>query len=189
MKTPLKVIPVMVFIGILTGCEKPLPLVHPDPVDLNKPSHFNHAAIPLDAYFCTEFSKYVIPEGLTNLHGPVLQLVQTGSGTDAEIGYFRISLSCCWSMTDCLPGNSGGVLTDGLGNSIYIKCRECLSASDFTPDFPADQAHIAGRFEFGGGTGLYEKVEGEGTFDALVTNSGNIAAISHHWRGYFKTQD
>lgn len=189
MKTPLKVIPVMVFIGILTGCEKPLPLVHPDPVDLNKPSHFNHAAIPLDAYFCTEFSKYVIPEGLTNLHGPVLQLVQTGSGTDAEIGYFRISLSCCWSMVDCLPGNSGGVLTDGLGNSIYIKCRECLSASDFTPDFPADQAHIAGRFVFGGGTGLYEKVEGEGTFDALVTNSGNIAAISHHWKGYFKTQD
>ena len=189
MKTLLKVFLVMTFIIILPGCEKPVQLDHPNPVDLNKPSHYAHAAIPLDAYFITEFTKSVIPEGHTYLHGTVLQMVQTGSGTDPEIGYFRISLSCCWSVTDCLPGMSGGILTDGTGNTVYIKCMECLSADDFTSVFPADKAHITGRFEFWGGSGLYENIKGEGTIDALVINNGKVAAISHHWKGYFKMPD
>jgi len=175
----------LAFISMVSGCEKPIPLVHPETVDLVKPSHSDHTAIPVNAFFITEFSRNVIPEGQTDLNGRVLQLVQTGTGTDAEIGYFRISLSCFWSLTDCVAGRSGGILTDGIGNSIYIKCRECLSASDLTSDFPADQEHITGKFEFGGGTGLYEGVTGEGIIDAWVTNNGKVAVISHHWKGYF----
>lgn len=189
MKTLLNVSRVIVFIIVLQGCEKPIPVDHPTPVDLNKPSHSEHAAIPLDACFRTEFSKSVIPEGHTYLHGTVLQLLQSGSGTDPEIGYFLISLSYCWSITDCLPGMSGGILSDGAGNTIFIKCMECMSASDFTPDFPADQSHITGTFEFRGGSGLYENIKGEGEIDALVTNNGKVAAISHHWKGYFKMPD
>lgn len=189
MKTLPEVFQVIAFIILLQGCEKPIPVDHPNPVDLNKPSHAKHAEIPLDAFFRTEFSKFMVPEGHSYLHGTVMQLVQTGSGTDPEIGYFSVSLSCCWSVTDCLPGMSGGILTDGTGNSIFIKCMECLSGSDFTSDFPADQSHITGRFEFWGGSGLYENIEGEGTIDALVTNNGKIASITHHWKGYFRLPD
>ena len=186
MRTQLTLPTVVAFISLLAGCEKPIPVNHPTRIDLNKPSHSEHAAIPFNSYFSTTFTRNVIPEGHTDLKGTVLQLVQTGTGADYELGYFRVSLICCWSITDCVPGRSGGTLTDGTGNTIYIKCRECLSPGDLTADFPADQAHITGKFEFIGGTGLFEGVTGEGTIDAFVTNDGKAAAMTHHWQGYFK---
>mgnify|MGYP000877121206 CR=1 FL=1 len=182
---PRKIWLVLSFLVIQSGCEKPIPVVHPTPIDLVKPSHSEHDAIPANAYFVTEFSRNVIPVGQTELNGTVLQLVQNRTGSDPEMGYFQIRLICYWSVTDCVPGRSAGILTDGIGNVIYIKCRECLSLSDLTADFPADQAHLTGKFEFAGGTGLYEGIEGEGTIDAWVTDNGMIAAISHHWKGYF----
>jgi hypothetical protein len=142
--------------------------------------------IPVDAYFNTTFCKNKISGGYMELNGPVCQIVQTGSGSDGEIGYFQIRLTCCWSMSDCIAGRSGGYLIDGMGNTIYIKCNECLTADDLTADFPQDQACITGRFEFTGGTGCFEGVKGEGTINCLVTSDGKVAAMSHHWEGYIK---
>lgn len=153
------------------------------------PPKFIHSKpfeIPVDAYFNATFHKNEILNGFMDLKGPVYQMVQTGSGTDDEIGYFQIRLSCCWSVTDCIPGRSGGSLTDGMGNTLYIRCKENLAVGDLTDDFPPDQTYIYGKFEFTGGTGRFEGATGEGTIDCLVTNDSSAAAMSHHWTGYIK---
>jgi len=148
--------------------------------------HSKPFAIPVNAYFNTTFYKNEILGGYIDLKGPVYQMVQTGTGTDDEIGFFQIRLTCCWSISDCIPGRSGGYLTDGMGNTIYIKCKESLAMGDLTADFPSDQTQISGRFEFAGGTGWFEGATGEGTIDCFVTNDGKVAAMSHHWMGYIK---
>ena len=148
--------------------------------------HSNPFEIPVNAYFNSTFSKNMILDGHIDLEGPVCQMVQTGSGTDGEIGYFQIRLVCCWSTTDCIAGRSGGSLTDGMGNTIFIKCKENLAAGDLTANFPQDQTIISGRFEFAGGTGRFEGATGEGTINCLVTNDGKVAEMSHHWKGFIK---
>lgn len=183
MKTLLKLLTLCVCICMMGSCD--LIWGWPDPPiedDSNQT-----LVIPVNAYFNTTFSRNIIPDGHTDLKGKVFQLAQTGTGTDTEIGYFRVSLTCYWSITDCVPGRSGGILTDGMGNTLFIKCTECLSTGELTADYPTDQKHLTGKFEFIGGSGLYEGATGEGTIDAYVTNNGNVAAISHHWKGYLKS--
>lgn len=153
------------------------------------PPKFVHSkpfAIPVNAYFNTTFYKNIKPDGHSDMKGPVYQMVQTGSGTDGEIGYFQIRLTCFWSVTDCIPGRSGGYLTDGMGSTLFIKCKENLAVGDLTDNFPPDKTNICGKFEFIGGTGRFEGATGEGTIDCLVTNDGKAAAMSHHWEGSIK---
>lgn len=184
LKTLLKLLTVFACIGMLMSCEDwwgNYPIGLPPKYIHSKPF-----AIPVNAHFNTTFHKDEILTGYIDLKGPVYQIVQTGSGTDDEIGYFQIKLTCCWSITDCIPGRSGGYLTDGMGNTLYIKCKENLAAGDLTDNFPPDQTYIYGKFEFTGGTGRFEGATGEGTIDCLVTNDGKAAAMSHHWMGYVK---
>jgi len=143
-------------------------------------------SLPVDAYFNTTFTRNLIPEGQIDLKGTVAQLVQNGSGTDDEIGFFQIRLTCYWSLTECVAGRSGGSLTDGRGNTLNIICRECLTKSDLTASFPTDQTQITGRFEFAGGTGRFADATGEGTIECLVANDGQISVMSHHWQGFVK---
>ncbi len=61
------------------------------------PPKFIHSkpyAIPVNAYFNTTFHKDKILNGYIDLKGPAYQMVQTGSGSDDEIGYFQIKLTC-----------------------------------------------------------------------------------------------
>jgi hypothetical protein len=148
--------------------------------------HSNPFEIPINVDFNTTLINNTISDGYMDLNGPVCQIVQTGSGTGDEIGYFQIRLVCCWSTTDCIAGRSGGSLTDGTGNTLYITCHENLAAGDLTANFPQDQAMISGRFEFAGGTGRFEGATGEGTINCLVTNDGKVAEMSHHWEGFIK---
>lgn len=184
MKTLMKLLPVFACIIMLMSCEDwygNYPIVLPTKDINSKPFE-----IPVNANFNTTFSKNMILDGHIDLEGSVCQMVQTGSGTDGEIGYFQIRLVCCWSTTDCNAGRSGGSLTDGMGNTIFIKCKENLAAGDLTTDYPQDQTIISGRFEFAGGTGRFEGATGEGTINCLVTNDGKVAEMSHHWKGFIK---
>ena len=183
MKTLLKFLPAVACIFMLISCEDWWGNYPESPT---KTTQSGPAAIPVNANFNTTVSKNIMPDGYMDLEGSVYQLVQTGSGTDAELGFFHIKLACCWSTTTCIKGRSGGYLTDGMGNTIYIKCKENLAISDLTTDFPSDQMQISGRFEFTGGTGKFEGATGEGTISCLVTNDGKVASMSHHWTGYVK---
>jgi len=177
MKTLKKFLPLLACISMLTSCGGDWP---------DQCADSQKTSLPVNAYFNTTFSKNVIPEGHIDLNGTVSQLVQTGSGTDDEIGFFQIRLTCCWSLTDCVAGRSGGTLTDSKGNTLNIICKENLTTSDLTANFPSDQTHITGRFEFAGGTGRYADATGEGTIDCLVANDGQISVMSHHWQGLVK---
>ncbi|MRS03331.1 hypothetical protein EG832_08940 [bacterium] len=177
MKTLLKFLPFLAFIALLVSCEKPLP---------PQCSHPLRESLQVDASFNTTFSKSVIPEGHIDLKGSVYQMVQTGSGSDDELGGFQINLTCYWSATDCIPGRSGGSLTDGMGNVLFIRCKECFSQGDLTAEFPLNQTHITGRFEFAGGTGRFANATGEGTIDCMVAADGQVASMSHHWTGFIK---
>lgn len=182
MKTLLKLFSVLACISLLVNCEKE------DKNDIveHQCQHPLLETLPVNANFTTTFSKNIIPEGHIDLKGTVSQLIQTGSGTDSEIGFFQISLVCCWSLTDCTVGRSGGSLTDSKGNTLNILCRENLSKNDLTGNFPSDQTHITGRFEFAGGTGRFADATGEGTIDCMVAADGNASVMSHHWTGVVK---
>lgn len=183
MKTLLKLLSVFACICVLVSCDLQwgwldYPPQCQDAVDFGP--------FQVDAYFNTTFSKNVIPEGHIDLKGTVSQLEQTGSGTDKEIGFFQISLVCCWSLDDCTVGRSGGTITDSYGNTLNIVCKEDLTANDLKGNFPSDQTHITGRFEFAGGTGRFADASGEGTIDCIVSAEGNVSSMSHHWTGIIK---
>ncbi|MHC1733345.1 MAG: hypothetical protein AB9888_15110 [Bacteroidales bacterium] len=179
MKTLMSLLSVLASVSMLAGCEEPIP--RPE-----KTTESIIAEVPLNAYFSTEFHKNIIADGHIDLPGPVSQLVQTGTGTDSEIGLFNISLSCCWSVSCQLKGRSGGTLRDYAGNELYIKCKENLAVGDMTDKYPADKQVICGRYEFAGGTGRFEGASGAGTINCTVTNNGNTAVMSHHWQGTLK---
>ena len=177
MKTFLKILPFLTCIALLVSCGGDPP---------NQCADSQLKSLPVDASFNTTFSKSVIPEGHSDLKGTVYEMVQKGSGSDDELGGFQIQLICYWSATDCIAGRSGGSLTDGMGNTLYIRCKECTSTGDLTADFPSNQMHITGRFEFTGGTGRFSDATGEGTIDCLVANDGQVSVMSHHWTGFIK---
>lgn len=179
MKKLLKILPLIACIFMLTSCVEEGPFRY-------KPKPLNPGVIPVDAYFNTTFSKNIMPDGYMDLKGSVYQLVQNGSGTDAELGFFQIRLACCWSTTSCTKGRSGGSLTDGEGNTLFIICNETSSAGNLTANYPADQDNICGKFEIAGGTGKFEGATGEGTISCQVLSDGDVAAMSHHWTGYVK---
>jgi hypothetical protein len=179
MKALMSMLPALAFVSMLAGCEETW-----DPP--GKTIEYDIAEVPLNAYFSTEFHKNVIPDGYSDMPGPVSQLVQNGSGTDDEIGFFNISLSCCWSASCRLQGRSGGILRDYAGNELYITCKENLSIGDITDRFPSDKQVICGRYEFTGGTGRFKGASGEGIINCTVTNNGNTAVMSHHWQGTLK---
>lgn len=184
MKTLLKLLPLCVCICTLVSCD--LIWGWPDPPDDSNTTEDEPLVVAVDAYFNTTFSRNVITEGYANLKGTVSQLVQTGFGTDTELGFFQIRLTCCWSVTDCVAGRSGGSLTDSRGNTLNIVCKENLTKSDLTSEFPTDQTHIIGRFEFAGGTGRFANAKGEGIIDCMVSTDGQVSAMSHHWKGVIK---
>lgn len=178
MKSLRGLIAVLVSAFMLIGC--------PEDVSVETVTESVIAEIPLNAFFNTEFHENIIPEGHMDIPGPVCQLVQNGSGSDEEIGFFNISLSCCWSASNCVPGRSGGYLTDGTGNILYIRCKENLSLSEMADGFLADHQVICGSYEFTGGTGRFKEASGEGTITCTVTNNGNNSVMSHHWQGTLK---
>lgn len=182
MKTLLKLLSVVACICVLVSCDLVWGWPDPPTPPINPPE----PPIQVDAYFNTTFYKSVIPEGHIDLNGTVSQLVQTGSGRDSEIGFFQIRLVCCWSLTDCTVGRSGGTITDSYGNTLNIVCRENLTTNDLKGNFPSDQTHITGRFEFAGGTGKFADASGEGTIDCIVTADGDVSSMSHHWTGIIK---
>jgi hypothetical protein len=179
MKSLIGLMTVLVSAIMLIGCEEPV-------IRIDKDTESVLTEIPLNAYFNTEFHENIIPDGHMDMPGPVCQLVQNGSGSDDEIGFFNISLSCCWSASNRVPGRSGGYLTDGTGNILYIRCKENLSLSDMADGFLADHQVICGSYEFAGGTGRFKEASGEGTIHCTVGNSGTIAVMSHHWQGTLK---
>jgi hypothetical protein len=170
MKTIMRLLPFMAGMLMLVSCEAPS-----YQAQTNQPQ----PVIPVNADFTTTFYKDMVWEGYKNLAGPVCQMMQIGSGTDVELGNFNILLSCCWSLSACVPGRSGGYLTDGKGSTIYINCRETLAASDLTTDFPPDQTAITGTFEFISGTGRFEGASGNGSITSFVNNG----TITHRWEG------
>jgi len=179
MKALMIILPVMAFVSLLTGCEETW-----DPP--RKITESIIAEIPLNANFSTEFRESIIADGYIDMTGPVCQLVQVGTGSDDEIGFFSISLSCCWSAADRAVGRSGGYLTDSEGNTLYIRCKENLSYSEMTDGFLADDHVICGRFEFTGGTGRFKESSGEGTIICAVIKNGTASMMSHHWQGTLK---
>ncbi len=179
MKALKSMLPVLAFVSLLSGCET---IWDPPP----KITESIIAEIPLNATFSTEFRESVIADGYIDMPGPVCQLVQVGSGSDDEIGFFSISLSCCWSASARAVGRSGGYLTDGEGNTLYIRCKENLSNSEMTDGFLSDHHVICGRYEFTGGTGRFEESSGEGTIKCTVISNGNTSMMSHHWQGTIK---
>jgi len=184
MKTLLKLLTLGACVSMMVSCD--LIWGWPGPPIEDGSTQYEPLVIPVNAYFNTTFSRTVIPEGHIDLKGTVSQLVQTGEGTDVEIGFFQIRLTCCWSLTDCVAGRSGGSLTDNMGNTLFIVCKENLTTSDLTADFPSDQTRITGRFEFAGGTGRFANASGDGTIDCLVTSDGQVSAMAHHWQGVIK---
>jgi hypothetical protein len=138
--------------------------------------------VPFNSEFITAFSKSTISNGnYIDLNSPVRQLVQVGSGIDAELGNFDIYLTCCWSLVVGSQGSTEGYISDTDGNILNFMCKDSDNGVVFTPDFPYDQTFICSEFEFTGGTRRFEGASGRGTINCEVKK--DTETMVHHWAG------
>ncbi|MBE0680167.1 MAG: hypothetical protein IH592_15515 [Bacteroidales bacterium] len=173
MKTFIRLFQVVAVAYMLTGCESCNGV---DPVDPKS----KIVTIQINSEFMTSFTTDIIDKGSnTDLNGPVCQLEQFGSGTDAELGAFDIYLTCCWSLADGLHSCTEGFISDPEGNILNIMCKDGEDGVVFTADFPLDQTYLGSEFEFTGGTGRFEGASGRGVMKCDVKNATN--SMVHHW--------
>jgi hypothetical protein len=174
MKTFVRLFQVVAVICMLTGCES---------CDDRYPvgdSKEKTVTIQIKSEFMTSFTTDIIDKGSnTDLNGPVCQLEQFGSGTDAELGAFDIYLTCCWSLADGLHSCTEGFISDPEGNILNIMCKDGEDSVVFTADFPLDQTYLCSEFEFTGGTGRFEGASGRGMMDCDVKGATN--SMVHNW--------
>lgn len=178
MKTFIRLFQVVAAICTLTACEScekeypSLPFSTTDPYTVSFISDFT-----------TSFTKSIITKGscldLLDLKSPVCQLVQEGSGTNAELGAFNIYLSCCWSLVDGIHNCTEGIITDAYGNTLSLVFNDGENGELFTSDFPYDKTSLCSDFEFTIGTGRFEGATGGGIINCDVKSSSDI--MIHHW--------
>ncbi|TFH49620.1 MAG: hypothetical protein E4G92_01575 [Bacteroidia bacterium] len=176
MKTFVRLFQIVAVICILTACDScggpdypSLPFSTTDPYTVSFSSDFT-----------TSFSKSIISKGsYPDLNDPVCQLVQEGSGANAELGAFYIYLSCCWSLVDGLHNCTEGIITDAYGNTLSLVFKDGDNGEIFTSDFPYDKTLICSEFEFTIGTGRFEGASGGGLINCDVKGTSNI--MLHHW--------
>ncbi len=176
MKTFVRLFQVVAVACMLTGCKE----AYEGPYPAGFSDMLKTVKISIDTKFINSFTTDIIDKGSnTDLNGPVCQLEQYGSGTDAVLGAFDIYLTCCWSLADGLHSCTEGFISDPEGNILTIICKDSEDGVVYTADFPLDQTYIGSEFEFTGGTGRFEGASGRGMMECDV--KGTVNSMVHHW--------